>query len=288
MLPDTLPLATSDDLGWTSLLAVHTSNAGRCEVYETAPTSDQLVAVTIRGAMTLESFAAGRWHKAVFQAGAAGLTAPGETDRLRWAVRPNHHAFEKLHLFLPQGLIAETIEHLRRPGQRVSGPFSSLVFRDGALAGVAGALLAAMREGAPDFYAQAVAQWMSVRLVSTRLGIDARAEARRPPAITDARLGRALDYMSANLARDMSLDEIAAEAGTSKFHFVRLFGERLGATPIRYLTGMRLDTAARLLVTTDLPVGQIASDCGYPDAAGFGNAFKRRYGHSPEAHRRAR
>lgn len=286
VLPNTQLLATSDNLGWTSLRAVHTQNSGICDVYETRPTPDQLVAVMIRGEMVLESFERGIWRKAVFQAGSAGLTAPGEIDRLRWCLRPNHSSFEKLHLFIPQSLIAETIEHFRRPGQRISAePFSSLVFRDGALAEVAGALLSAMQEGAPDFYAQTIAQWLSVQLVCTRLNAGGGADNRRPPLITDGRLARALEYMSANLAQDIKLETVAAEAATSKFHFIRLFRECLGMTPIRYLANLRLNMAARLLTTTDLPVSQIASDCGYLNVAYFVNAFRRHYGLSPERYR---
>lgn len=270
------------------MLALHTRNAGVCDIYETRPTEDQMLVVLTRGSLDMESYAGGRWNRAVFQAGLAGSTAPGEVDRLRWRLRPGCQAFETLHLFVPHGLIAEAVEHVRRPGRRdPSASFSSLIIRDGALAHVATALLSAMQAGAPELYAQATAQWLAVHLVATLLGPDLD-DARRPAPITDARLSRALDYMSANMAADVTLDAIAAEAGVSKFHFVKLFRERLGETPIRHLTGLRLEAAARLLATSDLPVSRVAFECGFANSAHFSSAFRRRYGLAPNAYRQAK
>lgn len=288
VFPATL-LACSSSVGWRSLLVRHSRSLPTGEICETRSTPDQLLVVTLRGALNMESFADGRWRKAVLQAGSVGATAPGEVDRLRFSLRHGAESFDKLHMFIPAGLLAEAAEHFRRAGRPdPAGPVSCLAFRDGALAAVGDALLAAVHAGAPDLYAETTAHWLAAHLVASRAGSGELDDGRRPGAITDARLARALEYMSAHLAEEISLDALAVEAGASKFHFVRLFREQLGETPIRYLTSLRLKTAARLLTTSDLPVGQIARECGFSDHARFSGVFRRRYGRSPERHRRAR
>lgn len=286
VLPNTTMLACSMEAGWTSMLARHSRSAGACEVYDTHPTSDQSIVVVTKGGVDVESFEGGRWHRGVYRAGSAGMTAPGEVDRLRWRLRPGSDTFEKLHLFLPCAVMEEAAEHLRRPGQRApSVSLTSLVFRDGALAHVAAALVTAIRSGAPDLYAQATAQWLAVHLLSTQAQSSNGDDHREPDPITDARLSRALDYMSASLSRSIDLDAIAGEAGVSKYHFVRLFRERTGETPMRYLVNLRLETAARMLATSDLPISRIAFESGHTNVTHFNGAFRRRYGVAPGVYR---
>lgn len=279
-------VTSSEAIGWRSLLVQHVRLTAQRDAHETSSSPDQLIVVLKRGAVDIESFNQGRWSKAVYRVGAAGMTAPHEVDRLRWTLRSGCDSFENLYLFLSEALILETAEHFRRPGQRsLGGPFSSLVFRDGTLAQLGDTVLSAVQAGAPDLYAQATAQWLAAHMVCTRLGVSESQDRRRSSGISDTRLARAIEYMSAHLAENISLSALAAEAGASRFHFVRLFRERLGETPIRYLMNLRMDTAVRLLATSDLPIGQIAFECGYPNNTHFSGAFRRRYGCSPEAYR---
>ena len=109
-----------------------------------------------------------------------------------------------------------------------------------------------------------------------------------PGHLSDARLSRVVEFMSVNFNRRLSLDELAAEAAVSKFHFARLFREKVGRSPLAFLAALRLDSAHRLLVTSDLPVAIIGYECGYSSPSHFTAAFSARYGITPSALRAAR
>ena len=61
----------------------------------------------------------------------------------------------------------------------------------------------------------------------------------------------------------INLEDAAAQAGISPFHFLRLFSEVLGVTPHQYLVRSRLRHAARRLADDDSPVTDIAYDVGF-------------------------
>lgn len=83
----------------------------------------------------------------------------------------------------------------------------------------------------------------------------------------------------------LSLDDMARTACISRFHFVRIFKEAKGATPMQFLTGVRMDAARRLLRHSKATVGDVAAAIGYADRAAFVRSFKRRFGCAPSAMR---
>ena len=102
----------------------------------------------------------------------------------------------------------------------------------------------------------------------------------------EARLRRALDFMSADLSAHHGLEEIAREAGISVFHFARMFRQAMGAPPRAFLTGLRLEAARGMLERSDVPIAEVARLVGYPTSRNFNAAFARRYGSTPGAWRR--
>lgn len=99
------------------------------------------------------------------------------------------------------------------------------------------------------------------------------------------RIRRVTDYIRANLAADLAISELAAQAGLSSFHFARVFRRETGETPHQFVTRLRLEEAARLLRATDQPVLQIALAVGFENASHFSVQFKRGYGVTPLAYR---
>jgi AraC family transcriptional regulator len=92
--------------------------------------------------------------------------------------------------------------------------------------------------------------------------------------------------MRHHYAERISLDELAALAFMSKFHFTRVFKEVTGSTPHQYLTEIRLTRAAELLRNSDMPVGVVGLASGFHRPTYFSNAFRSRYGVSPNTFRR--
>ena len=77
-------------------------------------------------------------------------------------------------------------------------------------------------------------------------------------------------------------------AGYSKAHFVRLFRRTTGTSPHRYVLHRRLEEARHLIVSTALPLAEVASETGFASQSHLNNAFVRRYGCTPgEARREA-
>jgi AraC family transcriptional regulator len=91
--------------------------------------------------------------------------------------------------------------------------------------------------------------------------------------------------MHARLDRDLPLEELAAAAYLSPFHFARLFKKATGASPHAYLAALRIERAQQLLAATDLSVTEIGSRVGYQSPSHFGKAFRQATGLTPRAFR---
>jgi len=100
------------------------------------------------------------------------------------------------------------------------------------------------------------------------------------------RLQRARAFIEHTYDQPIDLERIAAAAGLSRFHFLRLFKDVYGETPHAYLTRLRLDRAKDLLATTDLPVTRICLDVGFSSLGSFSTLFSRHVGRSPDRFRR--
>ncbi len=96
---------------------------------------------------------------------------------------------------------------------------------------------------------------------------------------------KALAYMRANYAREISLEEVARALHISPYYLSHLFRERVGGTFTERLTELRLGEAKRLLAGTDLLVAEVAERVGYRDANYFCRVFRKREGQTPRAYR---
>lgn len=100
------------------------------------------------------------------------------------------------------------------------------------------------------------------------------------------RLRRARDLVKAHPEEPIDLDEMARAACFSRFHFLRLFRQAYGETPLKYLAQTRLERARTLLESTDRSVTEICLDVGYESPASFSSAFRRYAGVPPQRYRR--
>ena len=96
---------------------------------------------------------------------------------------------------------------------------------------------------------------------------------------------KTIDYIESNLAGKLNLDDIAKQAGYSKFHLNRLFSEYVGCTIYKYIQMRRLTLAAEELVYTEKPIMDIAYDANYSSQQSFTLAFRKLYGHPPLEYR---
>lgn len=284
-LPVTV-MASSVACGWTSALVEHHRVEPDGEPFTTLPTPDQTIVVMLKGEQDLASFKAGAWRHSAYRAGTVGLTQAGQTDRLRRRPRKGSKPFEKVNLYIPQRVFRDAAEHGRHAGHRRDDQsLTALAFQDPLIAQTAAALLRGMAAGQPEVYAEAAVHWLAVHLLSIHGGKGGFGQQGLPGMITDKRLARVIEYMSAHVADALTLQDLATEAGVSKFHFTRLFRMATGTTPYDFLVGLRMGAARDLLTTTDLKISAVAARCGFGGAAHFGTAFAKRFGLSPTAFR---
>lgn len=88
------------------------------------------------------------------------------------------------------------------------------------------------------------------------------------------RMNKAMDYIEANLANEISYDKIAQLACCTTYHFQRMFPFITGITLSEYIRRRRLTLAAFELQTTDVKVIDVAMKYGYESQAAFTRAFK--------------
>ena len=108
----------------------------------------------------------------------------------------------------------------------------------------------------------------------------------RPQGALD--IGKLDAYIGENLARRISVAELAHVACMSPSHFHALFKDSLGLSPHQYLLKTRLDRAAQLLSKTDLPLIRIAEECGFSSQSALTTATRRYLGLTPKRLRASR
>jgi PAS domain S-box-containing protein len=100
-------------------------------------------------------------------------------------------------------------------------------------------------------------------------------------------LAAALDAVRADIAHPWRIGEIAEIAGLSTTQLERLSRRTLGMSPRGVLQRLRLEHAVRLLSSTALTAGEIASACGFYDQSSFTRQFRAVLGLTPGAYRRS-
>lgn len=105
--------------------------------------------------------------------------------------------------------------------------------------------------------------------------------------LVDRRIRRAVELMHAQMERELPLEELAAAAYLSAFHFARLFKKLTGASPHAYLAAIRTAEAERLLAETDLSITEVSQQVGYRSSSHFARAFRQATGLTPRLFRSA-
>lgn len=103
------------------------------------------------------------------------------------------------------------------------------------------------------------------------------------------RICRAMNYISAHLDAELSLDDIARHAAFSPFHFHRIFKAVTGETVAEFTRRLRLETAANQLLThRRQPITAIAHACGFSSSQNMAKAFRLHFGQTPTAYRNSK
>ncbi len=94
-------------------------------------------------------------------------------------------------------------------------------------------------------------------------------------------INNAIEYIEDNLGSNISIDEIAKVALTSRYHFQRMFHALTGVTLTEYIRNRRLTLAGEELSSKDVKIIDVAAKYGYESPDAFTKAFQRLHGSTP-------
>jgi AraC family transcriptional regulator len=106
--------------------------------------------------------------------------------------------------------------------------------------------------------------------------------------LAPATLRRVQVFVEANLARPIHLNDLAARAALSPYHFARAFRKSAGMTPRAFVEHRRIEHAKRLLTGSSRSLADVAVETGFGTQSRLTTTFKRRTGFTPAAYRRGR
>ena len=96
---------------------------------------------------------------------------------------------------------------------------------------------------------------------------------------------KAMRFAREHMDQAITVDDMAAQAGYSRFYFSRLFARTTGQWPGEYLRDLRMRRAVSLLQTSTLSIKEIALRCGFYDATYFCKVFRKAMGMTPRTYR---
>ena len=106
-----------------------------------------------------------------------------------------------------------------------------------------------------------------------------------PRHVHFSRLQVVLNHIHEHLTGDLSAEALATRAGVSLAHFRRLFNEAMGTPPHRYILGIRLEQARKLLTLSAMPIAGVAQECGFSSQSHLTACFRTAYACTPAEYR---
>jgi AraC family transcriptional regulator len=190
---------------------------------------------------------------------------------------------DTLNIYLEPGLVmrvaAETFD--LDPARLTVPPLNGLDLPHlrTAMLAVDGELLAGGAGG--PLVAESLANVLAVRLI--RQMLTPRGPARgRDGTLPRGRLRAVVEYIEEHLDAGPSLEQMAAVARVSAYHFSRQFKATTGLPPHQFVIARRVERARLLLQGgTDLSLAEVAADVGFSDQSQFSRHFKRALGVTP-------
>jgi AraC family transcriptional regulator len=286
--PTSALLMSSAGLGWSTMGAELRSH-GVAETPMVIPQHLELTLAVIGNAGGLvRRTGAGQCQVARPTTGTIWMTPVHVTDN---EVAIGAPLPKMLHLYMPATLFGRLRDDFDLPGDVAGSVRYAAGVRDEVINQAGLSILAAMsRETAGGrMFVETAALMLAARLVHKYCDSGScRRVAPAPRRLDHARLRRALDYIAAHLADEITLADLARVAALSPFHFARTFTLAIGVPPSRYVSRLRLQKAMAELAAGKLSLAAIALNARFASQASFTRAFRRATGATPGAYRRQR
>jgi AraC family transcriptional regulator len=284
--PTSALLGSSAGLGWSAISAELRRHAAS-ETPVIVPQNVELILAVVGNDEGLViRTGAGQRTEAVPSTGVFCLTPVGVDNQIAINV-PVPRA---LHLYLPAVLFRKLADDFNLPGVPAHSIRYVAGVRDELIHQIGLSIIAAMMNetAAGRMFVETASTTLAARLLQIYCDSGACKSLETTRRIDHARLRRAVDYISANLDREVTLDQLAEVAGLSVFHFARTFTRAMGVSPSRYVSRMRMDKAMAEIAAGKLSLAEIAFKAGFSSQASFTTAFHRVTGLTPGEYRTRR
>jgi len=269
--------AASDRLGWVGLEAVRFRDAPGAELDHPVLTHHMLV-LFARPPKELGLRCEGVKRHVPPPAGAIAVVPAGSPARWRW-----RGCFDWLNIFLEPGLVARVAAEAfgLDPARLTVPPLDCLDLPP--VRAAMGAVDAELTAGGAGgrLAAESLANVLAVHLLRHVLA-PRRLERGPDGALPRGRLRAVVEYIEDHLDASPSLEQIAAVARLSPYHFARQFKAATGLPPHQYVIARRVERARQFLQAgTDLPLAEVAARAGFSDQSQFSRHFRRLVGVTP-------
>ncbi len=280
--------ACSSLVGWKSLFVRAYRSPATVGLFTTRPASHVHVALAVGGSVSLDGRSERGPFRLAYGSGVACIHTDETATAMAWAAVAQADV-ETIHVYIPRRTFVERCADDAHAEASLAQAQGLVIEHDTGLVQAGVELTRAIARGEGEEYA-AVAEAYFTHHVLSALGRKTSGECYGVPSrivgnSTSARFDRLLAKIDESYALDLPLEALASDVGVSISHLIELFKQRVGITPHRHITRVRLLAATRLLRDRDRPIGSIAEAVGFADAARFSAAFKQRYAVTPTSYR---
>ncbi|HME09097.1 MAG TPA: AraC family transcriptional regulator [Bryobacteraceae bacterium] len=216
----------------------------------------------------------------------SGLSVHGDVDIVpagvasRWEIRQKDTA---LVLGLPERLLRMAANQIDVDPKQVE-LVNRFQVRDRQIEHIGWALKTEMEAGYPNgtLYLDSLATALSLHLLHFHSSVS-RKTSNTPGGMAGHRLKQTISYIEDNLARNLSLDEIARNAGLSVSHCKAAFRNSVGQPIHQYVIQRRVDRAKTLLLGGELSISQVALETGFAHQSHLAYHMRRVLGVTPKS-----
>ena len=110
---------------------------------------------------------------------------------------------------------------------------------------------------------------------------DATSQLLQRASDADDIIARVTAYIQQNFRENIDRDDVAAVAYITPNYLSKQFRSKMGMNLREYINQIRVEEAKRLLLSTNLPVSEVAGMAGYENISYFSTVFRKRTGMSP-------
>lgn len=276
-----LPIVSSQDLGWQSILV---------EEYQQPPRNGEFDSFPQHMITLCLASKPHRIWQAIGDRSFVGIYSKGDISITPAEVPSSYRAFGEdryLQIIIPpqflQQIATETInsnpDRLKLATEfRVRNPQIE------QLAMMLRAELHRGKGGIGQLYIESLANALTVNLLRDYSGTKPNIVIYEG-GLSDRALVKVTEYINEHLSQGIKLEDLASEIGITQFHFSRLFKKSTGMSPHQYVMQQRIEKAKQLLKKANLPISNIALDCGFNSQSHLGKYFRAITGMTPKAYR---